>query len=629
MSDLESVERKLYTPGAVGTPAPSFLRRIFSRPADVKMVWGDESELGQSPVPMKKRHRSFFILLGALLVLLGAAAIAAIFYIGLQRQNLTVALLVKDRIESGERLTYQIAYKNEGNQILRDLELNFTYPPGAVPLRDDKTTANGSRVRLPLADLKPGEEAKIELAARLFGRQDEVKKAEGVFYYRIDQGSTRFSVAAGVETVIARVPLVVSINMPNEVVSGQTMTLVVDYTSSAQAPFEGLSLGLQYPSGFEFVLADPAPTKDNNIWSIGTLAPGDSGKITIRGVVSGPPADVKIFNVQVGLYDASNRVWTPYQVVTANAEVSTPLLSIEQRINESRDTIFKPGDQLNIRLHYKNMLDIPVRNIVVEVALAGDVADLQSLQIDDGVFDGSRNVIIWNSASFPNFSSLAPHAEGDLRFSVRIKPLASSEVASGKNIIVTSTARISSPDRPAGLEGVDLSSTDILTAKMSTRLVLSSRLLYHNQYLSNTGPLPPKVKEKTTYTVLWQITNTTNDLTNVELHATLLPGATWENQVNPASQSVDFNANSGVITWRVGNIPAGAGLSRTGPMLAFNIGLVPGVDQIGKSPTLVRGIELIGVDAFTNEQVLIKSADLDTRLTADPTSTDSDWRVAQ
>ena len=137
------------------------------------------------------------------------------------------------------------------------------------------------------------------------------------------------------------------------------------------------------------------------------------------------------------------------------------------------------------------------------------------------------------------------------------------------------------------------------------------------------------MKEKTTYTVLWQITNTTNDLTNVELHATLLPGATWENQVNPASQSVAFDANSGVITWRVGNIPVGAGLSRTGPMLAFNIGLVPGVDQIGKSPTLVRGIELIGVDAFTNEQVLIKSADLDTRLTADPTSTDSDWRVAQ
>src|SRR3989344_788346 len=117
MSDLESVERKLYTPGAIDTPAPSFLRRIFSRPADVKSTWEEESDFEQNPAPMKKRHHSFFILLGALLVLLGAAAIAAIFYIGLQRQNLTVTFLVKDRIESGERLTYQISYKNEGNQI--------------------------------------------------------------------------------------------------------------------------------------------------------------------------------------------------------------------------------------------------------------------------------------------------------------------------------------------------------------------------------------------------------------------------------------------------------------------------------------------------------------------------------
>ncbi|MBI2097107.1 MAG: hypothetical protein HYT40_03105 [Candidatus Sungbacteria bacterium] len=629
MSDLEDVKRKLYTPGGIPEPKPTFLGKPASRADEVRRVWADIAQTKEEPPRMKKARRFRFGLLALALFILGMAAVAGVFLIGFQRDNLSLQVLAKDRVESGERVVYQIFYKNTGSETLKDLELAFTYPAGSVPLREEKRQSGIYRTRLSLSDLAPGVEAKVELEARLFGRENEVEKAEAAFLYRLESSSSRFSIKAFAETTIVRVPLVVVVSVPDEVISRQQIAVAIDYSSNAQAPFADMFFGIQYPAGFEFTGADPAPAAGNNIWSLGTIGPGDSGRITIRGIVSGPPGESKIFSSQLGLYNQETREWTPYQTGSKSAKISVPLLSIEQRINEARDLTVKPGDELRFRLHYKNILDTALKNVSVEVRLQSQALDLKSLRISEGVFDGERNVIVWNAASFSKFAALPAGSEGDLNFSVRLKPASSFDALNTKNLTIESTARIASSDKPVGLAGAELAAEDTISAKISTRLVLSSRLLYQSQYLPSGGPLPPKVGAKTKYVVVWQLTNTLNDVANVEIRAALLPGVSWEKLYSPSSQSVLFDESSGTVTWRVGNIMAGAGISRASPMLAFQIGFTPGINLVGQSPALVRNIEVSAIDTFTNEPLLIRGEELTTELRSDPLTSEKDWKIVE
>jgi len=84
-----------------------------------------------------------------------------------------------------------------------------------------------------------------------------------------------------------------------------------------------------------------------------------------------------------------------------------------------------------------------------------------------------------------------------------------------------------------------------------------------------------------------------------------------------------------VITWRAGNVAAGAGVSRSSPVLAFRIGFTPAVNQAGQSPALVRNIEASAIDTFTNEQVLIRGDELTTELRSDALTSEKDWKVVE
>lgn len=627
MGKLEDVERELYKPGAIPRIIPRFFRNLKKENEEPKKIWPEASrdEFSQE-LAMKKKSLFRFSVIAFSIFVVGALALGSVFLFGFQKQNVTLTILAKDRVESGEKVTYQIFYKNSGRETLHDVELSFMYPKGAVLIGGDIGRGTEERTRITLEDIPPGKEQKLELDARLFGHEGEIKSAEATLFYRPESSSSRFVAKGTVETEVVRVPLVLTLNVPQTLAPRQDVTLVLDYSSNAEAPFENMSFGVQYPAGFEFVSADPAPTEDNTIWSLGTINPGMSGQITIHGTIDGAPAESKVFTTQAGVYDALTKEWTPYQVASTEAKISNPLLSIEEYINSTRSPIVRLGDELQFKLHYKNNLDVPLSNVHVEVKLSGNALDLRTLQIVGGAYNGASQSIVWNSASLPELNSLAPHAEGDLSFSIH---LLNNLDVSTPNPSVESQAKIETGTVPQGFEGVDLSGSDIITAKIASRLVLSSQVLFRNPYLPNIGPLPPKVKEKTSYVVVWQLANNLNDLAEAEVRATLFPGALWDNTFTPSDSALSYDPVTGLIVWRVGNVVQGAGGAHPAPLVAFRISITPGEDEIGKSPTLLSNIVASAKDTFTGETLQIHSENLTTELKSDPTSTSKDWNVAQ
>lgn len=622
MGKLEDLKRSLYDPERPREVSPKFFNAPKSRVEEIEHSWEriKTAEAGGGGEGGSKRWMRFGVF-SFFLFLVGAGLVGAVFYFGFQKDDLELSLLVKDRAESGEKVTYQIFYKNTTSGMLRDLELVLTYPAGSVPLHDEAKPGVVPRTRVIIGELASGQGAKIELEARLFGAQDEVKKAEAVVTYRPESSTSRFVAKETAETVIVRVPLVLSLNVPENLSARQEVSLVLDYSSNAQAPFDNMSLGVDYPEGFIFVSAEPRPTQKNSVWAVGSIRPGDTGKITIRGLISGVPSERKIFTARAGVYNSLKDEWTPYQVAEKEAIIAAPLLSVEQRINEERDAIVSLGQSLRVRLHYKNNLDVPLKNVSIEVKLKGGLADPKTIIVDKGFYQGGTDSIVWNPNSYAPFSELKTGEEGDVVFTVGLK----SDQIQGSMII--SEAIIRSSDHPAGYEGIDFTYADEVTAKVSSKFTLSSRAAYRTQYLPASGPLPPQVGKKTTYVIIWQLANSLNDLAGAEVRARLAPGISWEHAVVPEGQTLAYDANSGIIVWRIGEVSRGAGDTKPAPLIAFRVGIIPAPNQVETSPTLVEEIVAVAIDSFTRQELRVPGENLTTELRTDSSTAPNDWRV--
>ena len=129
--------------------------------------------------------------------------------------------------------------------------------------------------------------------------------------------------------------------------------------------------------------------------------------------------------------------------------------------------------------------------------------------------------------------------------------------------------------------------------------------------------MPPKVTAETTYTIVWQVTNGTNKVSNARIRATLPAYVTWKGVVSPDSENVTYEPD-GEIIWNAANIEAGAGITREPKEVSFQVGFIPSITQVGSYPVLITETTLTAMDDFTGSIVNDTENSKDIKLTTDP-----------
>src|SRR3989338_6520831 len=138
------------------------------------------------------------------------------------------------------------------------------------------------------------------------------------------------------------------------------------------------------------------------------------------------------------------------------------------------------------------------------------------------------------------------------RLSFRLTPLLYSNIAKGvrPEIEITIKARGERILESGSVEMV--SSVETRKIVLATDITLSSKIVRSAGNLENSGPIPPKADAPTTYTVVWSINNSFNQVSNVEVRATLPSYVKWTNIKSPASEIFSFNPVSNEVVWSVG-----------------------------------------------------------------------------
>ena len=165
--------------------------------------------------------------------------------------------------------------------------------------------------------------------------------------------------------------------------------------------------------------------------------------------------------------------------------------------------------------------------------------------------------------------------------------------------------------------------------KLNSKLFLNVKGSYYDTFTDNSGPLPPKVGEKTTYVINWSLINVSNKIVDGKVQSTLPPGVKFTDKKNPENSNLTFNERTNSIVWDVGNLDAGTGILTSPEELSFQVELIPAPNQVGDYANILEQSIITGKDLFSGKDLSFTVKEKNTFLAEDKKIKEDEYKVAE
>lgn len=572
-----------------------------------------------SLVSQPHMSKKIFKWLIGLAVVLGVISVLLFYFGGSSFTESGVILKIDGPTQAsvGDEVIYKVHYENTTKTTLNNFKLSFTYPPNSAVIKDGQVVTDSGNVQtVSEPDLAPGQSRDEEFHAFLVGDRGNIKVALVKINFNAGTIKSSFEKSAQLSTTISDVPVSVTLVGPPTSVSGQLVTYYLDYRNQSQDDISDLRLSVDYPDGFKVSKITPTATTGNSLWSLPNVAKGNGARIIIQGTLSGREGDSKSFNAT--LQRNVNGTYVDYEKTSATTLISSPLLDLDTTINGDSNYISHAGDTLQYTVRYTNTSNFTFTGLTLSAKLSGAMYDFSSVEPRGGFFDASTGTITWNSTVVSAFDSLQPRATGTVNFTVKLKQISGS---GSSNTLAHSVITLATDNVPDAVSVDRIAvSNDILT-KITSQPTFSEKMYYKDSALGSSGAMPPQSGKSTTFTVHWVVTNPGNGLSGAKIVATLPQGVTWKNVVSVNGTQTPppaFNKNTSQVTWNIGSLPYGVGISGTPAYeLVFQVGVTPSATQVGLPAPVITAASLSGVDSFTKQNIAVSNLDLNTNSTVD------------
>lgn len=628
---IEELKKSLYSRNA---PDVRTRRKLRFTPTEstVRTDWKDPNELQQEQVATilnkdyEDHSMSFFtkLLIGSFIFCIFAVGIGAyLFFNGanlISGDNISITVSGPISVPGGAPVSFDIQVVNKNNVDLESADLAIDFPAGTTNPID--STQELKTYRGLLGDIKAGGSAQKTVDAIMFGEENLQKQIAVSVTYKVKGSTTLFTKKTSYDVLINSSPILLTVSSFKEITSGQEFDMKVSLKSNSQDVLKNVLLKGVYPFGFTFISSSVKTFNDNASWKIGDIPPGSERIITIRGKVQGEDNDTRVFHFVAGAQSSTDikNIGTQYMAIDQAMTIQKPFISLGIAIDNNdsaSDYIGQFGQNERVTISWFNNLSTSVSNMTITAKLSGSAYDKTAIQPDQGYFNSATNEITWNQKTNSQFSSIGAGQNGTVSFSIIPK-----DTSTVDNPIINPTVVIT-----AGVTGnrtqesnvpEKLSSAVSKTTRVSSNVALTGRVVRTVGPFMNTGPVPPKVEQPTTYTVVWTVDNTSSAVGNAKVTATLPPHVKWLNETSPSSESVSYDQNSGLVTWEIGSLNTYTVSSSRRREVNFHISFQPSINQVDQSPTLVNQATLIAVDNFTGAQLQSQQDYLTTRFSTDP-----------
>lgn len=512
---------------------------------------------------------------------------------------------------------YFLHYKNNNKVTLKGAEIFLDYSENFQPADNVNLkylSPNSSKFWI--GDIKPGMEGSTELKGIFYAPKDAPVYLHASMQYVPSNGTAQLKTENQIGITITTSPVILELVAPQQVVDGDSVEYVIDYKNVDTRTLKDIQIRMEYPDGFEFTKAQPDPSEQKNIWYLGNIEPNQGAKIRVQGKIHGNIGQGKNVKVMLG-HLGNNLQFAIYNQRELNSKLVTPLLTITQSLEGLTGDIVSAGDNLKYLIKFQNSGDIGLRDAIVTAEIKSDILDYTKLKLDRGSFDVSRSLITWKASDIPQLANLEPKAEGQIRFSIPVKSMIPVNKKEDKNFIISSIAKIDSPDIPTPIGSNKIIGSNVLDLKVATKTFFESSGFFYDSVLKNEGTLPMEVGKPTTFTIHWSITNISNDISGVVVSSSLPTGAHWVKKVLPENEKITFNERTNSLIWEPSFVSAGTGILAPKREVVFQIGVIPQPNQMGISLPLLNEAIMKAKDEFTGKEIELKTGPKTTELRED------------
>ncbi len=552
-----------------------------------------------------KNRRSLYIKIIIVLIFLFGAAVAGFFiFFGdskFKEGDIVLTISGPENTSSGDEVIYTVKYHNQGKSFLGNVELTLNYPEGFTFKESIPESDNTYNQYWQVGDLGSNKRGEVKIIGQLVGEVGMTKNFEAKLSYKPSNFNSLFETSTTFATLIDDSIIDLTIDGAKQVIADNETTYKIKYKNDSTEALEKLRIIVTYPDNFSFISSAPETYEDDNVWQIERIEAGNKGEVEIKGKFSGQAGEMKEIKVEVGLIDASGN-FSPQVRESLLILLINPELTLIMKINSlTEDITAATGETLTFHLNYQNNSDLEITDLELTATLVSEQIDWNSLDddLEGEVADGS---ITWKKEQIEKLESFKPGDEGEIIFKINIKDSIDIIDSDDKNFQIKNVfGAHSSSLSDLGGDSLTVESEEI-TVKIMSTLTLSCEARYYseeNEKLGS-GPLPPEIGETTAYRIYWYLSNTTNEVTDVQVKASLPEDIYWTGKEKTISAgTLEFDPLTRIITWSINRVPVGTGQVYSQLSASFEVSATPGVVDLGLIKILTDKATVTGLDSFT------------------------------
>lgn len=612
LSLLQRARERLYSPkGFEIKPQNSLESRERSLPHEWEKEPLQAAKVLSSAGPRHVRLASLFLIGASVFFVLALFIAGYLVYFGgnsVSVNNISVVMQGPTTIAGGDTVPLTLAITNRNPVTIEDAVLEIAFPEG---------TRNADNVLKPypryletIGTLRSGETITRSIRAVVFGGAGENLELPVSLSFGAPGTNAVFVKKASYALAVSSTPLSLSVETLAETVSGKPLTVTLTVRSNAQVPLSNVVVAGALPFGFA-VQSSSVPMS-GSAFLLGTLNPGATKTITLSGTLSGQNSETRVFRFTLGTANTpgDTAIAVTYMTQDATVAIAAPFLTTSLSLGGKplNNAVISAGTQQTVTLTYANTLATSITNATIAIALSGGAIDYNSIRTTTGFYRSSDRTIVFSRDTDPSFTSLAPGASGIGTFSFTTLPASSA----GRSPQLSFTISVSGTRVGQANVPETVSASSVQTAKVATSVGLSALALRNSGPFTNTGPIPPRADEPTTYTIQWSLTNPGSAIGGSSVSATL-PGYVTYTGKTSGNGSISYDSSARRVTWNAGDLPQGGSAQA-----AFQVSLTPSSSQKGSAPRLTESALFSGFDRFAGIQVSASAEALTTETSSDP-----------
>jgi hypothetical protein len=502
-------------------------------------------------------------------------------------KKIVINLEVSPFVEGGREELLKVSLSNNNNISLLDTKIIFTYDKGGTVTGEPDIISVSKDIGeiLPLAVIKQ------EFPYTLFGIQNEKRPLSVRLDYKIKGSNAVFPKESGTEVIVSAPPLLVTLEGPTSIVSGEQYDYTVIIKNSASTSSPPSLFVLTAPTGFSLIKSTDTQIDKSFSWAVAPLSPGEEKRFTIQGIFTGVSGEKSTLKGSIGSRkeESSLSFNELFSYDIKVLEYVRPGLSSALLLETDRgpSTTLRKGDKVTATILYKNEGLSKASYVEYLVRLPQTLDPRQIFVNQSGYYDVGTNSIIWSSDAYERFLSLGAGQDGALTFTFVVP---NDFDATSLPFTVTS-------------KGMNASLGKLVEIKKDFSYLVSGTTAFsaYTTFLDserpNTGPIPPRVDTETTYTAIMTV-STQTDLQNASvvfsvpsLYVKYLDGI-------GASSTVSYDSKNKLVTWNIGVI------SKEVPAtVKIKLAVKPSLIHLGASPNISSKIVLNAENTVTKEKV--------------------------